>query len=45
MMIEGNPIIFLQYDVIDNTSIWHKYKENMYSISLSYINLFIAILC
>ena len=34
----------LQYDVIIITSLWCKYKENMFNISVSLINFFIAIL-
>ena len=45
MIIKGNPMNFLQYDVKDNTSIWRKYNENMYNISVSEIHFFIAILC
>ena len=34
----------LQYDVINNTSKLRKYKENLFCISMSSINFFIAIL-
>ena len=36
---------FLQFDAINNTSIWRKYKETMYIISVHLINFYIAILC
>ena len=42
-VIEGNRMKILQYDVINSTSIWRKYEEKMYSISVSLINFFITI--
>ena len=38
-------MIFLQYDVINNTSIRRKYKEKIYIISMPLLNFLIAILC
>ena len=37
-------MIFLQYDVVDSTSIWREYEEKVNSISASSINFFIKIL-
>ena len=34
MIIEGNPIKFLQFDANYNTLIWRKHKEKMFSISM-----------
>ena len=44
VIIRGNPMKLLQYVAIINTSIWHKYNANFFSISVSLINIFIVIL-
>ena len=43
-IIEGNAMNFLQYDVIDSTSISRLYEHKINSISVSLIKFFIAIL-
>ena len=45
MIVEENSMKFLQYYVINNTSIWFLYKEKISGISVSFINFSIAILC
>ena len=45
MIVEENSMKLLHYYVINNKSIWRLYKDKMLGISVSFINVFIAILC